>query len=104
VVVRGVDGDEAGCIPDEHTEKISNSIGTLAMANNDAPNTGGSQFFINLSDNPELDWWTPGDSKHPVFGKVVGDGIDVVAKIGKVPTDEDERPSKPIKIKRIALD
>lgn len=27
------------------------------MANNDSPNTGGSQFFINASHNTSLDWW-----------------------------------------------
>ena len=33
------------------------------------PNSGGSQFFINLVNNPYLDYFTPGSSKHPVFGK-----------------------------------
>jgi cyclophilin family peptidyl-prolyl cis-trans isomerase len=35
-----------GCIPDEHTVKLSNELGTLSMANA-GPNTGGSQLFIN---------------------------------------------------------
>jgi peptidylprolyl isomerase len=46
---------------------------------NSGPNTGGSQFFINLVNNNYL------DTKHPVFGKVV-EGMDVVDRIGKVPT------------------
>jgi len=38
---------------------------------NAGPDTGGSQFFINLADNNFL------DRKHPVFGKVVS-GMEVV--------------------------
>jgi len=38
-----------GCIPDELTEKIGNRAGTLSMANTGAPESGGSQFFINVA-------------------------------------------------------
>ncbi|MDD5650399.1 MAG: peptidylprolyl isomerase [Candidatus Nanoarchaeia archaeon] len=61
-----------------------NKRGTIAMANS-GPNTGGSQFFINLVDNYQL------DPKHPVFGEVI-EGMDVVDKIGKVKTDMQDRP------------
>ena len=50
--------------------------GTLSMANT-GPDSGSCQFFINVVDNPYLDWFSPGPSKHPVFGKVVA-GMDVV--------------------------
>ena len=43
-----------------------------SMANTGAPNSGGAQFFINTKHNAYLDWFTPGQSKHPVFGKVTG--------------------------------
>ena len=43
-------------IADEHTVKISNTPGTLSMANA-GPNTGGSQFFINANHNTYLDWF-----------------------------------------------
>ena len=39
------------------------------MANTGAPNSGGSQFFMNVAHNDFLDWFGPGDSKHPVFGE-----------------------------------
>jgi peptidylprolyl isomerase len=77
-------------IRDEFTKNNKNSRGTIAMANA-GPNTGSSQFFINLVDNNFL------DTKHPAFGKVV-EGMDVVDKIGKVRTDSGDRPITPVKI------
>merc|ERR1719214_446071 len=63
---------QEGNIPDEFTAKISNEPGTLAMANTGAPNSGGSQFFINVASNQNLNWWDKSTaSQHPVFGKVV---------------------------------
>jgi peptidylprolyl isomerase len=72
-------------IPDEHVraELLTNVRGTLSMANS-GPNSGGSQFFINLNDNTNLDFDKPPlTSKHPVFGRVVG-GMDIVDEIAKV--------------------
>ena len=77
-------------IEDEFTDNNRNDRGTIAMANS-GPNTGGSQFFINLVDNNEL------DGKHPVFGEVV-EGMDVVDAIGKVETDAEDRPVEEVKI------
>ena len=57
-------------IPDEFTKHNKNNKGTISMANA-GPNTGGSQFFINLVDNNYL------DKMHPVFGKVIA-GMEVV--------------------------
>jgi peptidylprolyl isomerase len=85
-------------IPDEFVKGHSNVRGTLSMANTGMPNTGGSQFFINLVDNTYLDWddaSTP--YRHPVFGKVV-EGMDVVEAIAKVRTDRNDRPIKEVKI------
>merc|ERR1719510_2533995 len=66
-----------GNIKDENISRDSNKAGTLSMANTGRPNSGGSQFFINVADNRNLDWFSPGQSKHPVFGKVLT-GMDVV--------------------------
>lgn len=38
-----------GGIPDELTARLSNTKGTLSMANTGAPESGGSQFFINVA-------------------------------------------------------
>ena len=75
-----------------HAGGNKNNRGTIAMANA-GPNTGGSQFFINLVDNNFL------DSKHPVFGKVI-EGVDVVGKIAKVETDENDKPLKDVVIEK----
>ena len=83
-------GGPGYAIKDELTRKNRNNRGTISMANA-GPNTGGSQFFINLVDNNFL------DSKHPVFGKVV-EGMDVVDAIGKAKTGAMDRPIKEIKI------
>lgn len=77
-------------IPDEFTDHNRNDRGTVAMANA-GPNTGSSQFFINLVDNNYL------DDGHPVFGEVIA-GIGVVDAIGKVQTDENDRPVEPVTI------
>ena len=82
-------------IPDEFTDHNRNDRGTIAMANA-GPNTGSSQFFINLVDNNYL------DSKHPVFGKVI-EGMDVVDKIAKVETDENDRPLQEVKLIKAEL-
>jgi len=83
-------GGPGYAIKDEFTSHNRNDRGTIAMANA-GPNTGGSQFFINLVDNNYL------DSAHPVFGKVV-EGMDVVDAIGKVKTNSADRPLKEVKI------
>ncbi len=77
-------------IPDEFTDHNRNDRGTVAMANA-GPNTGSSQFFINLVDNNYL------DDQHPVFGEVIA-GMSVVDAIGKVQTDENNRPVEPVTI------
>ncbi len=63
---------------------------------NAGPNTGGSQFFINLVNNNFL------DGKHPVFGKVV-EGMDVIDKIAKVKTDSSDRPVQNVTIIRAVM-
>jgi cyclophilin family peptidyl-prolyl cis-trans isomerase len=100
----GTGGPPHGTIPDEFREeaKFSNERGTLSMANTGQPNSGGSQFFINLAHNDFLDWFSPGPSKHPVFGKVVK-GMPVVFKIGATATDGQDRPKTPVKVEKITI-
>ena len=78
-------------IRDEFNGEQENNRLTIAMANANRPNTGSSQFFINLVNNNFL------DGKHPVFGRVI-EGIDVVDAIAKVSTDSNDKPLKEVKI------
>ena len=93
-----------GTIPDEHPEdaKLSNEPGTLSMANTGQPNSGSCQFFINTAHNDYLDWFSPGASKHPVFGRVT-DGMDVLARIESTPTDGGDRPIEPVQMISITV-
>jgi len=93
-----------GTIEDEHPDnaKISNEPGTLSMANTGRPNSGGCQFFINTVQNAYLDWFTPGPSKHPVFGKVTS-GMDVIEKIESTRTGPGDRPVTPVQMVKITV-
>ncbi len=91
-----------GTIKDEHTAKLSNEPGTLSMANTGRPNSGSCQFFINTVHNDYLDWFSPGPSKHPVFGKVIA-GMDVVEGIGNTPTSSGDRPKTPVKMIKVTV-
>lgn len=82
-------------IKDEFTKNNKNSRGTISMANA-GPNTGGSQFFINLVNNSFL------DSKHPVFGKVI-EGMEIVDKISNVNRNSNDKPLEDVVIKKATI-
>ena len=59
--------------------------GIVAMANENKPNTNHSQFFITLDATDYL------NGKHTIFGKVVGDTVFNVVKMGELDTDADDQ-------------
>lgn len=90
-------------IEDEFVEGLSNVRGTISMANTGQVNSGGSQFFINLVDNTNLDFnQIPESSKHPVFGRVT-DGMDIVDLIAKVEKTPAGLPIEPIIINEVLI-
>jgi cyclophilin family peptidyl-prolyl cis-trans isomerase len=75
-------------IKDEFHPDLKNAKFTISMANA-GPNTGGSQFFINVRDNFYL------DNRHAVFGKVT-EGSDTVMKISGTKTGFQDMPVEKI--------
>ena len=74
-------------IKNEARADVPNSRGTLAMARTNAVDSATSQFFINHSDNGNLDHTSESARGfgYAVFGKVI-EGMDVVDEIAKVAT------------------
>lgn len=75
-------------IQNEANNGLSNLRGTVAMARTNDPHSANAQFFINLVDNPRLDYVSDQNGMtwgYAVFGKVV-EGMDVIDKIRAIPT------------------
>jgi cyclophilin family peptidyl-prolyl cis-trans isomerase len=86
-----------GKFEDEFVPELKHdSEGILSMANA-GPNTNGSQFFITLKATPWL------DGRHTVFGKVIK-GMDVVKAIGKVQTNQQDRPLKDVVMEKVTIE
>jgi len=91
-------------VVNESGNGLTNERGTLGMARSQEPHSSDAQFYVNLYDNEALD---PSKTRwgYAVFGKVVS-GMDVVDKIGNVPTGshgpfKEDTPLKPVVIERI---
>lgn len=81
-----------------HSRLKFNRRGLLGMANESRPDTNGSQFFFTLDKTEEL------TEKNTMFGRIAGDTIYNLAKIGESEVDETtERPVYPVKIERIEI-
>ena len=85
-------------LPDEFSD-VKHVRGIVSMANTGDPHSAGSQFFIVLADQPDL------DGRYTVVGRVV-DGMDVVDRIAAVETDPygrwgaPDRPRTNVVVKR----
>ena len=74
--------------------KMKHEPGVLSAARSSDPNSAGSQFFICLGPHSHL------DGQYTAYGKTADDAsMDVVKKIGNVPTGSQDRPQKPVTIK-----
>ena len=93
-------------IPLESRNGLKNDRGAVAMARRGDPNSATAQFFINVVDNPGLDYPKPDQHGYAVFGKVVA-GMDVVDKIRAIETGNvkghQNVPLKPVSIKSASI-
>ena len=69
----------------ESNKGLLNTRSTLAMARTSVSDSATSEFFINLVDNPSLDYQNPASPGYAVFGKVV-QGMEVVDAIAAMAT------------------
>jgi len=95
-------------VVNESNNGLKNEPGTLAMSRAFDPNSGTSQFFINLNDNKFLNYYRPDPHYigYCVFGKVIR-GMDVVERIGHTPTHTagsyTDVPVQPIVIEKVGV-
>ena len=98
----------AKAINNEADNGLKNTVGSIAMARTAAPHSATSQFFINVVDNPSLNFRskTPEGYGYTVFGHVVR-GMDVVNRIAKVRTTNhlmhQNVPVQTVLIKKISI-
>lgn len=91
-------------IVNEWRNGLKNERGTLAMARTSDPDSATSQFYINVTDNPQLDRPMSGNAAYAVFGRVIH-GMEVVDEIREVPTQtmrgHPDVPRTPVVMKRV---
>ncbi len=75
---------------------LKHERGVISMARAMDPNSAGSQFFIMHADAPHL------DGQYAAFGHVV-EGMETVDAIAATPTNFNDRPLDPQRIKSITL-
>jgi cyclophilin family peptidyl-prolyl cis-trans isomerase len=84
-------------IPLEIDSSLHNLAGYLGMARSSDPNSGSSQFYINLADNPSL------DGNYTVFGKVTA-GMNFALTIGNVPVyPQSSQPINPVFLTNVTI-
>lgn len=87
----------------DEPNEIKNTRGTLSMAKVSGATEFGSQFFINVKDNPSLDYNNPSANKFYPFGEVTS-GMDVVDAIAKSPVGAGGKPNPPITITTVTVE
>lgn len=103
---RGLAKTTQASIANESGNGLSNKRSMVGLARADAPHSGNAQFYVNVTDNDELDP-TPLRWGYAVFGRVV-EGMEVVDKISRTPTGPvgtftKDAPLQPVVITRAVI-
>lgn len=75
---------------------LKHTTGVLSMARAMHPDSAGSQFFIMVAPAPHL------DGQYAAFGQVTGN-VEEAIRISEVPTDWNDKPKTPVKMKTVEL-
>lgn len=83
-------------IPDEFSPALKHTVPCVISMANSGPNSGGSQFFITVTNTSWL------DNVHSVFGRVTT-GTSVVHAISRVVTDSGDKPLTNVVVQNVAI-
>jgi cyclophilin family peptidyl-prolyl cis-trans isomerase len=89
-------GGSSQTVPLEIVSSLHNNAGYLGMARSSDPNSGSSQFYINLADNHSL------DGGYTVFGKVIS-GMDVALTLGNTQVNPQSQPINPVFLTSVTI-
>ncbi len=89
-------GGSSQTVPLEIDSSLHNNVGYLGMAHSSDPNSGSSQFYINLANNNSL------DGQYTVFGKVIS-GMDAAYAIGNTPVNSSSQPINPVYLTSVTI-
>jgi cyclophilin family peptidyl-prolyl cis-trans isomerase len=89
-------GGSSKTVPLETNSSLHNYVCYLGMARSSDPNSGTSQFYINLKNNTSL------DGSYTVFGRVIS-GMNVANDIAGVPVNSNDQPLNPVYMTSITV-
>lgn len=93
-------GGSPQTVPLEIDSSLRNNLGYLGMARSTDPNSGSSQFYINMANNNYL------DGQYTVFGKVLS-GMNVANALWATPTytsgQYQDQPINPVFLKSVTI-
>lgn len=92
-------------VRNEADNGLRNTTGTVAMARRSDPHSATAQFFINVADNPFLDFRYPTQQGYgyTVFGRVV-EGMDIVRRIAGVATGAGPGPHRDVPLQPVVIE
>src|SRR5438128_6375256 len=91
-------GGSGKTVPLEICSTLHNDYGYLGMARSSDPNSGSSQFYINVNQTGNTNL----NGQYTVFGKVIS-GMDVAIAISKVPVNSTDQPITPVFVTSIKI-
>ena len=89
-------GGSSSTVPLEIDPALHNNESYIGMARGQDPNSGSSQFYINLGNNTFL------DGSYTVFGKVIG-GMNIAQEIGNAPVNSQDQPLSLVYVTKITI-